>query len=57
MTNKTTLRFEQFDETDDNAVSYQGPISIYKTVDTISQLKNIPNEVGFPALPDNEDNQ
>ena len=57
MSEKVTLRFEQFDEVDDNNVVYQGPISIYKTVDTVDDLKNLPDEVGFPQVEDNEDNE
>lgn len=50
MKEKVTLRFEQFDETDDNSVLYQGPVSIYETVNEVSNLY----ELSLPEIDEEE---
>jgi hypothetical protein len=56
MSERVTLRLEDFDDDLTNEISFQGPIKIFKTVETESDLFNLPNLPDFPIVPDNEDN-
>jgi hypothetical protein len=49
MAGKVTLRIEDLNS--DSQVSYSGPISIYKTIDTVELLDTLPDEDGFPVAP------
>jgi hypothetical protein len=55
MAGKVTLRIEDLNNQDQ--VSYSGPISIYKTVDTVDLLNDIPDEEGFPVAPETSDGE
>jgi len=56
MSEQVTLTFEQFDETDDNTFSYQGPINLYKAIPTFDLLDAVADEVDFPQPTLNDDN-
>lgn len=50
MAEKVKLRVEQFSDEASNEILYQGPVNIYTTVDSVDQLKLLPEDSSFPQL-------
>jgi hypothetical protein len=49
MAEKLTVRFEEFDNDLDGNIVSSGPLVLYKTVDSITDLVLLPQAYGFPA--------
>ena len=56
MSDRVTLKFEDFDDDLTSEISFQGPIKIFKTVETYNDLLGLSSLPDFPTVPDNEDN-